>query len=378
MQWTKRLLMLAAYIWPLFLPGAACALTPLTPVEEGVKQALLAVIRQQDNALLRGDAARLRRVYVLPEATEALRHAMARRDFLHAWQATRRVRIDAVSVDLRTPGIKFTATGRVRVSAVVSEDFSYHHSGRPDAEARFGLGTRRWYVLRRVGSAWRIGSEEYTDPLDQDTRIPGEALPAQDPAISGGVASGTRVPAPAGMAAVTYADRFCGAAPGCGNQQRYNARYGDFNGEGGDCTNFISQTLRAGGFRPTASWYWDTAKHEGTRAWSNAEGLVAYLEATGRGEIVASGTYESLTRTSPRFPATPLALVGPGDIVAYRERGRVVHLAVVTGRDPSGYLLVNSHTSDRFHVPWDIGWDRSTRFHLVRLNYPVRAPERPA
>jgi len=38
----------------------------------------------------------------------------------------------------------------------------------------------------------------------------------------------------------------------------------------------------------------------------------------------------------------------------YEEKGRLEHLAVVVARDSRGYPLVNSHTADRYRVPWDL------------------------
>lgn len=357
----------------LLLPREAAAVTPLTREEQEVKRLLWDDLRQEDEAILRGDEARLRTVYALPIGADALRHALARRDFLRAWQVARGVHIDEVLVELRTPGIRFNRDGRIRVFAIVSEEFRYHHMDGPERPGRFGLGTRRWYLLERAGAKLQIRSEDYTDPLDQDTRIPGEALPSlvethRVAALGGAPKQGTSA-----AQAVHYADAYCGAAPGCGNDRRYNPRYGDFNGEGGDCTNFISQTLRSAGFRKTDDWAWDARKHDGTRAWSNAQALVDYLEASGRGTVFASGTYSALVRSTPRFPSGALGAVREGDVIGYFERGRIVHLALVVGRDPSGYVLVNSHTSDRFHVPWDIGWDRTTYFHLIRVHYP-KAP----
>lgn len=73
--------------------------------------------------------------------------------------------------------------------------------------------------------------------------------------------------------------------------------------------------------------------------------------------------------------AQELAQIRPGDLIGYFEGGRVVHFAVVVGYDPDGYPLVISHSADRYRVPWDLGWDRSTRFLLYHVHYPpVAAP----
>ncbi len=360
------ILSLLAFIVPSW-PAAQSA-TPLTAPEQEVKDALHGLLQRQDAAALGADERSLPPIYTRQGSGDAHRHMLARKGFLRAWQSARRLKIEGARVDLRTPGVKFHGADEVRISAVVSEEFQYKEAGVDGVPEAFGVGTRRWYVLRREDGHWRIRAEEYTDPLDQDTRIPGEVLPETGarPALSAPVQPSPR---PTAAPAVEYADAYCGAATGCGNGGHYNPRYNDFNGEGGDCTNFISQSLRAGGFRPSGEWAWHAAKSDGTRAWSNAEGLYYYLTGSGRGHLVASGTYSALARADD-VHASPISRVRPGDVIAYRERGKIVHLAIATARSAGGYLLVNSHTADRYHVPWDIGWDRSTRFLLVHLNYP--------
>lgn len=38
-------------------------------------------------------------------------------------------------------------------------------------------------------------------------------------------------------------------------------------------------------------------------------------------------------------------------------------------QDSHGYLLVNSHTTDRYHIPWNLGWgDNQIRFFLIHIN----------
>ncbi len=366
----KRLLQTLAMLSSLMVSGSTSgAATPLTVEEQSVKDSLRSLLRQQDDAVLRRDRRGLRTIYVQVGAGDALRHARARMHFLQAWQAARGVKIEGASVDLRTPAIRFLGKDRVRVTAFVSENFRYRSARGPALQQAFGLGTRRFYVLRKE-RFWRIQAEDYTDPLDQDTRIPGEAMPAAPASRELAHRGQSVLPSLSALRAVRYADNYCGGAPGCGNDRRYNPRYNDFNGEGGDCTNFVSQTLRDAGFRQTGEWAWDARKGDGTRAWSNAEGLVAYLLDSGRAQRIGGGTYEDVTTPGQDGSPTPIARLVPGDIIGYREQGRIVHLALVVGLSPTDYVLVDSHTADRYHVPWDIGWDRRTRYVLLKLRYP--------
>lgn len=338
-------------------------LVPLTPEEQSVKTALLRLVRVEDEAILSGDGAKLRAVFEPPsEARDAYRNARKRRDFLVAWMAARGVAISAVRVTVRTPRIVPSGPSRVRISAVVSERYMYRYRG-DSRDRAFGLGIRHEYVLAKDRRNWYIRSDDFTDPLDQDTRVPITARPASGAApprnsASHGTSTGARQ-------ARAYADRFCGAAPGCGNGGFYNPAYRSFNGDGGDCTNFISQALKAGGFRETHEWAYDPGAAEGSRSWANARGFFDFLEASGRATIAAHGRYPDVHRA--------VANLAPGDLVSYIERGKAVHTSVIVGFDTHGVALVDSHTSDRYQVPWDLGWDRSTYYYFWHVHYPKPA-----
>lgn len=345
----------------------AASFTPLTPEERAVKSALSDLVRQEDAAILAGDEPRLRAVF-LPgrEALQALDEARERQNFLRAWSKSRGLRLLSVKVSLRTPHITFRTPDRVQVYAVVSETYAYRY--RDEAlPQRFGLGVRHDYFLVRQDGRFYIRADYFTDPLDQDTRIPGTALPASGTALLGAAAmtGGTS----RGQMAAAYADNFCGAAPGCGNHGLYNQKYNNYNGEGGDCTNFISQSLKAGGFRETAAWNYDRRAGEGSRAWSNAEGLRDYLDGSDRACIYAYGRFSDVMRPTPALPVGAAHALRIGDLISYVEHGRAVHTGIVVAFDSRGVPLVDTHTGDRYHVPWDLGWDRTTRYLLWHVNY---------
>ncbi|WP_166404719.1 amidase domain-containing protein [Labedella endophytica] len=57
--------------------------------------------------------------------------------------------------------------------------------------------------------------------------------------------------------------------------ESYNADFGDYNPSGGDCANFVSQTLLARGWEMTPAW--SSANAQGTRAWVYAPSLEDWL-----------------------------------------------------------------------------------------------------
>jgi hypothetical protein len=367
---------LAALVLAALPAQPSASFTPLTPREQAVKRALLSLVRQEDQAVLRGDRRRLQAVFLPgPASRPALAAASKRESFLRAWARTRGVRLAGVSVSLRTPRMSLPTSDRAHVFAVVSEAYSYRYAG-PGPAAAFGLGVRHDYVLVRQGGRWYIRSDTFTDPLDQDTRIPTPARPA--PGLATLVAAHPRLPAEGASRAAAYADRFCGAAPGCGNRGLYNPAYANYNGEGGDCTNFTSQALLAGGLRESGDWRYDRRRGEGSAAWANAEALRGHLLGSGRAVLFAAGRYPRLMQPDPAFPHGRAGALRIGDLVSYVERGHAVHTAIVTAFDRHGVPLVDSHTSDRYHVPWDLGWDRTTRYLFWHLHYPLDTPARAA
>ncbi|POB10172.1 amidase domain-containing protein [Sulfobacillus sp. hq2] len=338
---------------------------PLTPPEQAVKSALQHLVTQEDHAILTHNRQALEQVFT-PQAHAALHEATKREAYLSAWAKSRQIAFKRVTVSLRTPGIQFRTNGLVHVFAIVSERYQVQKGTLSDA---FGLGIRHDYVLQSLHGQWRIASDDFTDPLNQDTHIPGPVRPADD--------FTPHYQAPSVRShnlAVDYANRYCGAAPGCGNGGRYNSHYIDYNGDGGDCTNFISQALAAAGFRQTPVWEYSARLGEGSPAWANAARFKYFLESTGRATLMAQGRYSQLTQPTKRFPHGAVNNLVSGDLISYIEHGRTVHTAIVVGTDRLGYLVVDTHTADRYHVPWDLGWDRHTVYDFWHVHYPSPNP----
>ena len=162
--------------------------------------------------------------------------------------------------------------------------------------------------------------------------------------------------------AVEYADRYCGAVWDRDDGYKYNPKYTNYASLGGDCANFASQVLgdkNAGGLKMGGPWLYKNGK--GSAAWVNAGSFTSHLLYSGKGRLVAKGKYDSVLGASKQLQ--------PGDIVAYEKKGDIVHVSIVTAKDSKGTLLVNSHTNDRYHVPWDLGWGANdVRFWLVKIN----------
>lgn len=70
--------------------------------------------------------------------------------------------------------------------------------------------------------------------------------------------------------AVAYAHKY---------SDHYNPNYKKFASSGGDCCNFVSQCLKAGGFPMTKSWYYKNGS-DYSSSWINCRYLLPYLKNT--------------------------------------------------------------------------------------------------
>lgn len=120
--------------------------------------------------------------------------------------------------------------------------------------------------------------------------------------------------------------------------ESYNtAAYGDFNAWGGDCMNFVSQTLVARGWTPTSDWF-----NDAQREWASA--------------FVYVPDFDEWMSRHPELGATRLGmadldLLKPGDVVMidWDGNGFFNHAQVVSAieyRDGEPRVLMVGHNAD--------------------------------
>jgi len=154
-----------------------------------------------------------------------------------------------------------------------------------------------------------------------------------------------------GAAAATYADTYW---------QSYNSAWPSFANSGGDCTNFVSQALNAGGIAmrlsPTysgdAAWYMVKIK----RHWSYAAPWVNAQDNS----IFALQHLAGVTQVASYYGIAPGQKVADnaaqGDIVLYdfNNDGVYDHEAIVVASDGTSWDLVDAHTNNRYHAYWTL------------------------
>lgn len=124
-----------------------------------------------------------------------------------------------------------------------------------------------------------------------------------------------------------------------------NPRFYNYDAIGGDCTNFASQVLFAGGapmnYTPTYGWYYRNANNKAP-AWTGVEYLYQFLTETDRG-------------CGPRGKVVSLEQILPGDIIQLSFNGEdFAHTPIVVaiGEIPTPEnILVAAHSYDSDNRP---------------------------
>ena len=115
--------------------------------------------------------------------------------------------------------------------------------------------------------------------------------------------------------------------------KHYNHRYYNYSRVGGDCCNFVSQCLSAGGMPHTDTWY------PGSVAWINVPATRKHFSKYGM-KITADNS--SVRRGNPVY-------------YDWQGDGVYDHTALCVGTNASGMPIVNAHTTNVYHAPWRLG-----------------------
>jgi hypothetical protein len=131
----------------------------------------------------------------------------------------------------------------------------------------------------------------------------------------------------------------------------YNlAAYGDLNEIGGDCANFVNQTLVARGWRMNSQWQSHDAGKDRSLSWGYAPAMDEYL--------AENAAALHLTQ----YPFDQRSQISVGDIVMFAwNGGSIDHVMVVThvekpASNASGrvQLYLTGHNYDEFNESLDI------------------------
>jgi cell wall-associated NlpC family hydrolase len=183
-----------------------------------------------------------------------------------------------------------------------------------------------------------------------------------------------------GTAAAQYADTYWNS---------YNRAYPSFANKGGDCTNFVSQALYAGGIKmrtsPTysgnAAWYMlqNRKSYSWSVTWVNAQDNSIFLQ-----QYLLPGAIKVVADVYGRAPGETVSdgNAQPGDVVLYdwNNDGTFDHEAIITASDgttntdgSTNYDLVDAHTNNRYHAYWTLAQYNTSwaTTHIIVLHIPA-------
>lgn len=133
-----------------------------------------------------------------------------------------------------------------------------------------------------------------------------------------------------------------------------NPAYYNFDGMGGDCTNFASQCVFAGcgvmNYTPGTGWYYNSPGDRAP-AWSGVQFLYDFLVGN--------------RAAGPFAEETDAGSVQPGDLVQLGSPDRFYHTPVVVAVEADG-IYVAAHTFDTLYRPLNSYFFARIRYlHIV-------------
>lgn len=134
-----------------------------------------------------------------------------------------------------------------------------------------------------------------------------------------------------------------------------NPDFYDFSQLGGDCTNFVSQCIYAGGavmnYTPDLGWYYISLSDRAA-AWTGVEFFAKFVLNN--------------RSAGPFGVQIPLREVQVGDVVQLGTDDGFYHSLLVTGMTDDGAPLVTAHTFDVYNKPLSLYSYRYIRcIHLL-------------
>lgn len=153
----------------------------------------------------------------------------------------------------------------------------------------------------------------------------------------------------------------------------YNKDYYSFANSGGDCANFVSQSLNAGNIPKNSSWTGGKKRSDFTNKWTVCQKQRAYF--VNKGWYKQRFSIKNLNKTSSKDPRIEI-----GDIVYYdwTDNGSLDHVGIVTGISDYSDRLLCAHTSNRLNTYWNLKsalesndkYDvKKVRFYVGKITY---------
>lgn len=145
----------------------------------------------------------------------------------------------------------------------------------------------------------------------------------------------------------------------------YNPAYSDYSASGGDCANFVSQCMIAGGL---SLWQ----GYDGAGAGVDSKGAMPYCDYLHLNLV----NNQSASWTWIEYSGSAPAWLSPGDVIIYGDASDEPspdywRHAVIVVEGYGNNSKVSAHTADRYHVTWDYAfpWNATTGSGFNRTNF---------
>ena len=350
--------------------------------EASALQFFESLFKDRNTSFLTGNVEDLYKYYTLKDSggRYSLQHEFKRVAYLRDWSNTRNITFTSVT---SYPKLKYIRGGPNTYSARVDEEykFEYVYNDEPEVTNQCGVSLFHTLTLQKKDDSFLICKDYYLDCFEDGLKkyffnLDEKELPITTEAkYQINFAGNNNINITDKLdrkACLEYADKYCGITWASNNPQKYNKKYLNFTGSGGNCTNYVSQCLadkEGGRMKTDGSWHFVQKKQEGSVAWLNADGFKNYILYTGKGKVLKHGNFEKLYAAPTDGNPHIFEQLQVGDIVSYDNKGDIDHNVIITGFDSKGYPLVNSHTVDRYRTPFDFGWgDDNFKFYLIHIN----------
>lgn len=140
--------------------------------------------------------------------------------------------------------------------------------------------------------------------------------------------------------AIAYADKWALSR---------NPSYSYYGGRGGDCSNFVSQCLHAGGFPMNSAWY-GYGHDKDAKNWISQNDLRAYLVGNGYGKLINNPSDSDIRIGNPVWYKWSGSKKQNASDSYYTN-----HVTLCVGWNASGTPIIDSHTTAYYHHPWNYG-----------------------
>jgi hypothetical protein len=313
------------------------------------------------------------------DGSYSLQHEFKRIAYLRDWATERNITFTSVT---SYPNIRYIKGGPEHFNIRVDEEykFEYVYNDEPQVKNEFGVSLFHTIGLKKSDNSYKITKDYYLDCFEDGLKKYSFTLKEKEIPLSkestynidfkrNDVKESTNKKFNR-KACKEYANKYCGVTWASKNPNKYNKKYFNFTGSGGNCTNYVSQCLgdKEGGALPNDyTWYFIPKSQEGSAAWLNADGFKNYILYSGKGKVIKKADFANSLKPlkDGTFAFKNLYV---GDLVSYDKKNDIDHNAVITGFDSKGYPLINSHTVDRYQVPFDLGWgDKNISFYFIHI-----------